>query len=162
MKRFYALVLILLLAALLPGCFENPIYDDDDSYYDQAPPVDNPPPPGAPNVSGSAVMTSGTFVTNRGGEMTVMVHASNPGGVETAYDIQGQLYVKDGTASIGNAIVYLGDLDAGQWTEASVDVPISAYPGGAATMTLVLTWWDAADNMYQRQVDGYTLFKTPA
>ena len=161
MKRFYILVLVLLLAGLLPGCLENPIYDDD-SYYEPAPPVDTPPPPGLPNVSGSAAMTSATFVTHRGGTMTVSVRANNAGGVETAYDIQGQLYVNDGATPIGNAIVYLGDLDGGQWTESSVDIPINVYPSSAASMTLVLTWWDQYDNMYQRQINGYTLFKSPA
>ena len=156
MKRSYLFVPLLLLAGTLSGCLENPIWDDD-SYYE-------PPPPGPPSVSGSVGLTSAFFLSGRGGTMTVSLRASNADGVETAYDVQGEIYVDDGPTEIGNASVYLGSLDARQWTETSVDISLNQpnYPSSATKLTLVLTWWDQYDNMYQSQVTGYTLFKSPA
>ncbi len=120
MKRLYMFVPLMLLASVLPGCLENPVWEDD-SYYE-------PPPPGPPSVSGSVAMTSAFFLTGRGGTMTVYVKVSNAFDVEKAYDIQGEIYVDDGPTEIGSTSIYLGSLDARQWTETSVDIPINHVP----------------------------------
>ncbi len=162
MKQLYVFIPILLLACGLPGCIENPIFDDGSSY--ENPPVDYPPPPGPPNVSGRIEMTSATGVIGREGTMTVYVKVNNADGVERAYDIQGDIYVDDGPSELGNASIYLGDLDANQWTDTHLDIPInlSKFPSSATKLTLYLRWWDAYDNMYESQVTGFTLFKAPA
>ncbi len=154
MKPLSLLFRALLLPGLFAGCLENPLYEDE--YFDESEsPVDYPPPPGPPEISGNAMITSATYVTRFGGTMTVWVRVSNAAGVETAYDIEAEVIVIDGSDVIGTASIYLGDLDAGQWTETSVDMPISAFPGPVTTTKLELTWWDLYDNMYENPVKGY-------
>lgn len=160
MRPFFVLVPTLLLSGVLPGCLDNPLfYDDSSDSYDQ--PTDYPPP-GPPDVSGSASMTAATYTTRHGGWMTVSVTASNAFYVETAYDIQVELMVSDGNTQLGTASVYLGDLDAGQWTQTSVEVTLNGAPSSSTVMSLQLTWWDAYNYQYQKQINGYMLFKRPA
>jgi hypothetical protein len=160
MNRFRVLAIMPFFALILPGCLENPLFDEDYDYYESDPPVDIPLP-GPPDISGSAFLESAIVSSRFGGTMTFSVRANNAAGVEPAYDIQAEIVVKSGSTQIGSASVYLGTLDANQWTVTSAKVPVNAYPSSVLTISLELVWWDGNDNMYRKQVNGAMLLKTP-
>jgi hypothetical protein len=162
MNRLLALVPVLLLAGAMPGCLDNPVDCDDPYWYDDGPPVDTPPPPGPPDLAGSVEMTSAIYTAQRGGSMTVSITVSNGYDVESAYDIEGVVVMWDGSIEYGQTTFYLDNLPGGASSRLSAGISFSKVPPSGTVLKMVLTWWDAYGDEYQKEIDGYTLFKVPA